>query len=312
MVIFTCTITDNLRAPSGSKKEDLKVFVEGPDTDGLNINVMGGSRGAYHIGLTPREAGQHWFDFQFKGEFVGEPYMLPVSNRGDVPDFDYSGIHRSGAPIPVVDPTTTTTTTTTATLEPEPEPEPVAVVSPEHCSISGNIEGTIMDYDIITFQITANDEDGNTVTRPPSKFIVQSDTVSGQVTDKYNGTFDARIGPFNQPGQYDVHVTYEGKDIQGSPFQVNVEGFAGGSLTSVKVSFTFSAVNTDGSIRSNGGDNAKFNINAGPGNAGRISDLRNGNYSFVYEAVIGEENTVDVVTDDGPMQGFPIRFVPDV
>ena len=59
MIIFTVNIKVNGADPSNSQKEDLQVFLEGPDADKVRILVMGGSKGAFHIGLTPEKEGSY-------------------------------------------------------------------------------------------------------------------------------------------------------------------------------------------------------------------------------------------------------------
>jgi len=94
LIIFTVTFTVDGKKVTGSK-EDLIVYVDGPTTPTPRVNVMGGTGGAYHIGFTPSEAGQHWVDFIFKGNWSAEPFCLAIKdNFNKTPDFPYTGSER--------------------------------------------------------------------------------------------------------------------------------------------------------------------------------------------------------------------------
>jgi len=81
--------------PEDAKKEDLVVYVEGPDKN-IRLNIMANAKAVYHIGFTPREAGQYWIDFVFRGEWAEKPYMFEISDAFNrVPNFPYQGIYRN-------------------------------------------------------------------------------------------------------------------------------------------------------------------------------------------------------------------------
>eukprot|EP01127_Copromyxa_protea_P004515 TRINITY_DN14371_c0_g1_i1.p1 TRINITY_DN14371_c0_g1~~TRINITY_DN14371_c0_g1_i1.p1 ORF type:complete len:386 (-),score=114.95 TRINITY_DN14371_c0_g1_i1:8-1165(-) len=91
LVIFTVTFTIDGEKIEGTK-EDLIVYIDGPSTPVPRTNILGGTGGAYHVGFTPTEPGQHWIDFVYKGNACTEPFMLAVKNNfNKTPDFPYTG-----------------------------------------------------------------------------------------------------------------------------------------------------------------------------------------------------------------------------
>jgi len=102
MFIISCAIRlPGDVVPEDAKKEDLAVFVEGPDKNIRNVNVMANAKAVYHIGFTPREAGQYWIDFVFRGEWAEKPIMFEICDAfNKVPNFPYQGIYRSQGGFP--------------------------------------------------------------------------------------------------------------------------------------------------------------------------------------------------------------------
>jgi len=83
--------------PENPQKEDLVVYIEGPEKTS-RLNVMGGPKSVYHIGFTPKEPGQYWVDFIFRGIWADRPHQLDISdNFYKVPAFPYQGIYRAQA-----------------------------------------------------------------------------------------------------------------------------------------------------------------------------------------------------------------------
>lgn len=91
MLIFTCNITVSGKKPTAGIKTDLEVLIEGPSGD-VRVNVMGGPQGAFHIGFTPTEPGQHWVDFIYLGAMLEETFRLDITdNFRKTPTYDYTG-----------------------------------------------------------------------------------------------------------------------------------------------------------------------------------------------------------------------------
>jgi len=91
LLMFTFTLKKDGKAITDSKKEDLTVHIEGKIKP-PSVNVMGGPGGIWHIGFTPQDKGKHWIDFVYRGEFIGEPYSMPI---GGNEDYEYTGKERS-------------------------------------------------------------------------------------------------------------------------------------------------------------------------------------------------------------------------
>eukprot|EP01125_Pyxidicula_operculata_P009938 TRINITY_DN326_c0_g1_i1.p1 TRINITY_DN326_c0_g1~~TRINITY_DN326_c0_g1_i1.p1 ORF type:complete len:1048 (+),score=423.32 TRINITY_DN326_c0_g1_i1:47-3190(+) len=90
MIIFTAAFQVDGKDPTNPQKEDLVVYVEGPDN--IKPTIMGGPKAQYHVGFTPHTAGQYYFDFVFRGQWADKPFMLPVTGpTGKAPEFEYTG-----------------------------------------------------------------------------------------------------------------------------------------------------------------------------------------------------------------------------
>jgi len=97
MIIFSTTIRVDGELPVDPQKDDLAIYVEGPDKS-IRLNVMGGPKSVYHIGFTPKDPGQYWVDFVFRGIWAEKPHQLDISDTFQkVPPFPYQGIYRSQA-----------------------------------------------------------------------------------------------------------------------------------------------------------------------------------------------------------------------
>jgi len=93
MIIFSVAITVRGEAPQATK-DDLEVVIE---CAGIvpKTSVMGGKGGVFHVGFTPKDAGQYWADFVFKGMWTSTPYSLPITtSSGQLPDYSYEGKER--------------------------------------------------------------------------------------------------------------------------------------------------------------------------------------------------------------------------
>ena len=76
-------------------QEDLVVHIDAPNDDSPKVNVMGGNNGSWTIGYVPRQAGQYYIDFVFRGKFATEPYMMPITQGSSVPEHTYRGRERN-------------------------------------------------------------------------------------------------------------------------------------------------------------------------------------------------------------------------
>jgi len=96
MHIFSLQFKINGRVIINPSKDDIGIYCECPGTP-PRFNIMI-SNNAYHIGFTPAEGGQHWFDFTHKGTFIdSDPLCLPIKNKfNKVPDHPYTGAARGG------------------------------------------------------------------------------------------------------------------------------------------------------------------------------------------------------------------------
>jgi len=97
MIIFSTTIRVDGELPENPLKEDLVVYIEGPDKS-IRLNVMGGPKSVYHLGFTPKEPGQYWVDYVFRGIWADRPHQLDISDTFyKVPAFPYQGTDRAQA-----------------------------------------------------------------------------------------------------------------------------------------------------------------------------------------------------------------------
>jgi len=90
LLMFTFTLKLNGKSLTDSKKEDLVVYIDAkskPD----RVNIMGGQNGSWHIGFTPPDKGTYWVDFVYRGEFIDEPFSLPIGGNDD---YSYTGKER--------------------------------------------------------------------------------------------------------------------------------------------------------------------------------------------------------------------------
>jgi hypothetical protein len=91
MLIFTFNVTVGGKKPTAGLKTDLEVLIEGPSGD-IRVNVMGGTGGAFHVGFTPTDPGQHWVDFVYLGAMVSTTFQLDITdNFRKVPAYEYTG-----------------------------------------------------------------------------------------------------------------------------------------------------------------------------------------------------------------------------
>jgi len=100
MILFSTTIRVDGEFPADPQKNDLEVYIEGPDNSIRNINVTGGGRkSVYHIGFTPKQPGQYWVDFVFRGIWADQPHKLDITDSNfQIPPYPYQGIYRPQAP----------------------------------------------------------------------------------------------------------------------------------------------------------------------------------------------------------------------
>jgi len=97
MIIFSTTIRVDGELPDDPQKDDLAVYIEGPEKS-IRLNVMGGPKSVYHIGFTPKEPGQYWVDFVFRGKWADRPHQLDITDSFfKIPPHPYQGVYRSQA-----------------------------------------------------------------------------------------------------------------------------------------------------------------------------------------------------------------------
>eukprot|EP01125_Pyxidicula_operculata_P021515 TRINITY_DN8325_c0_g1_i1.p1 TRINITY_DN8325_c0_g1~~TRINITY_DN8325_c0_g1_i1.p1 ORF type:complete len:340 (+),score=122.22 TRINITY_DN8325_c0_g1_i1:1086-2105(+) len=78
--------------PTEGRKEDLQVYVEGPEPVS-KVTVLGGDRGSYVVAFLPQQPGEHWLEVVFKGEWSEHTYGVGIRDElsSDVPSTPYTG-----------------------------------------------------------------------------------------------------------------------------------------------------------------------------------------------------------------------------
>jgi hypothetical protein len=120
MLLLTVTININ-GEPVEANKNDFEVFYQVPPGVEIKPSLMTGKNGIFHVGFNPKEPGQYWVDFVYKGKWATEPFLVPVnSSTGLIPEFPYDPKKRKS--ITQI-PTTDTQKPPNTTPLPEKKPE---------------------------------------------------------------------------------------------------------------------------------------------------------------------------------------------
>jgi len=292
MLIFTVTVKNKGEAITSPKKEDFAVHCECPGTvPKLNIMISGG---CYHVGFTPTTGGQHWFDFVWSGNLVGETFMLPIKNKiNKVPDHPYTGTKRIAAGGSV---TTTTATKKSESNEPSAEK-----------SVCSNRTAELPDEGSGTFTITCKDSTGD-VLDGDFKFDVKINgptTVDSNLINNGDGTYTYNFGPVST-GEYDIEVSYNGTVIHNGSWGVRVTE-AVAKLNVEDLTILFHATDKNGTPKTSGGEADKFKVEATGDGDFEIVDLDDGRYTVEYHVIPGV-NKINVLYNGNSISGFPINF----
>jgi len=338
MLIFTVTFKLDGNPVSQPQKEDLVVHVDSPGgATQARLNIMGGTGGAYHIGLTPGVAGQWWFDFVWRGIWCPEPFMLPIKNRlNKLPDHPYTGAERKAAGATAKSGSTSSTASAPTVQEAKPtgataksssasptasapavqeaKTSPKVAVAPKEPSAESSIcsgrTAEMIDEDIGSFTITAKDSTGEII-KGDFNFDVQitgPDSVRSKLTNNGDGSYLCNFGPASN-GEYQVEVTYKGKLIHNGSWIVRVlEAMA--EINFEEVTILFHATDKTGNPKTSGGDLSLFKVVTTGDDEVEIIDLEDGRYTLDYHVVPGH-NSIDVQYQEESLSGFPITFSKD-
>jgi len=271
------------------------------------LNIMGGQNGAYHVGFTPNEGGQWWFDFVWRDIWCKETFLLPIKNKANkVPDHPYTGAVRkqsgnagkseSSAPPPQE-----------SKKEPPPTAKTPSVKEPsaEH-SICSDRTAEMTEDDCGSFLITSK-ASSSEVIKGDHKYDIKINgpsKVVSKITNNGDGTYNCSFGPAKK-GEYNVEVTYKGKVINKGSWTVKVSE-ATADVAFEDVTILFQATDKYGTPKSSGGEMKKFKVIT-TGEEVELIDLEDGRYTLEYHVVPGR-NSIDVQYEGASIGGFPISF----
>jgi len=164
------------------------------------------------------------------------------------------------------------------------------------------------------FQVHSFDEDGNPVNGEPIEVKVipiggsydgKDDTVTVQVVDKNDGTYDVSYNA-TKPGDYMIHTNIRGKPIRDMPKKVHcykgsdasktiVEGpGVTGGYAGKELPFTIRAIDKDGQPVPVGGDHYTVKVEGPTNQDVKVKDNGDGTYSGSYIAHVPGDYKVHV------------------
>jgi len=259
------------------------------------MNIMF-SQGAYHVGLSPGEGGQWYFDFVWRGIWASEPWMMPVKNKfNKVPEHTYTGKYRPAAGNTVKSGSSAAKPTAAAVKEP----------TAEH-SVCSARTAEMNDEDNGSFIITS--KNATEVLKGDYKFDVKisgPSKVESRITNNGDGTYSCSFGPAKK-GDYQVEVTYKGGVIHNGSWTLHVLD-AMADVRFEDVTILFQSTDKYGQPKTTGGDVEKFKVIVTGEEEVEIMDCEDGRYTFDYHVVPGY-NSIDVQFEGASLGGFPISF----
>jgi filamin len=162
------------------------------------------------------------------------------------------------------------------------------------------LEG-LVDNEPGLFTIHAVDKDGNPRVDGGDQFDVDikgpNGNVPADVTDNGDGTYGVKFDPEN-PGDYDINVTFEGAPIKDAPFHVHCKEGTDADESGFGIfSFTIQSRDKRGENKTFGGDAFDVAIK-GPDDSDvevQTTDNNDGTYTAVY-ALTGDKGAVFTIT----------------
>jgi len=157
-----------------------------------------------------------------------------------------------------------------------------------------------------TFNITSKDENGE-ILKGDFTFDITINgpsPVENKLVSNGDGTYKCTFGPASA-GEYNLEVTYKGKQLNHGTWEVNVLEAIGG-IQFEDITILFHSTQR-GKLKTCGGDLEHFSIETTGDEKPEIFDLEDGRYTLDYHVIPGE-NSIDLRAQGKSLGGFPLTW----